>query len=349
MPDSGRSKSYSGRYAIEDAARPREVGDVRLALAAAIAASILAPNPEAVTPQATTAEDAQVTITSTTPILTSPDDILTVTATITNTGIAPFVGDINLRKANEPFTSLAELEAWATSGVEAEYAAWRVDADTTTKTDSPLQPGETRTVAFHVRTQLLALAPATYPWGPWGLLVDVETERGISLAVDRTFTVYAPPDKIGAPLELTTVAPLVARSGQSLAEAAYGAAEIALATVDAPVDWLLDPRLLGKSRPLDDALTSANRDKTLIALPWGDLDCSTLAHAANDARPLLAVADTLAEEAINTTLAPRIRFDLWWPEDAIDAELVHLTSSLPESPTLLGEPLAVPPTVARGR
>ncbi|MDR2378929.1 MAG: DUF6049 family protein, partial [Bifidobacteriaceae bacterium] len=181
----------------------------RLAAAAMVAFGLVAGPAAADAKQARAAETAlsaqapTVTIIASTPVLTSPEAVLTVTARVSNETGRAWVGDVNLSVAAKAFADRAELAAWPEQSLD----QWPGTTWVAKGLSRRLEAGQTETYEITSTAAAMALGGADGEpgWGPRGIEVGLETTRG-TVAIARTFVVYAPPAEIGGGLNLSVVA-----------------------------------------------------------------------------------------------------------------------------------------------
>ncbi|MDR0431935.1 MAG: DUF6049 family protein [Bifidobacteriaceae bacterium] len=325
----------------------------RFALAACLGLALAAgPATSAIAVEDDTTVSARVTIDEVTAYVDESTPEVHVGGTIVNTGTASIVGEINLRLANQPFADQDEVTAWQDAGIDS-YDAWVVSAHVL---DAPLEPGVTLPFRFDVpREQFGFDAVNGFDWGPLGIVVDLATSLR-SVAAARSFVLYAPRDEIGQPLELSIGLPLVARIGESPADAATRAAVAVAATAAGSVDWIVDPRLTlddaevgaGRAGSVLAAAISSHADRrSIFAVPWGDVDVSALAHGVDGgAESLFRLARSLARSTVQTQLpelASTIRDDLVWPSDPVDGQLLKLVGRVGQDLTVASTPQTTVP------
>jgi hypothetical protein len=280
-----------------------------------------------------------VTIEATTIELDSPDQVLTIAGSVANHTEQTLEGDVNLRIALDPFTSLIDLNAWTTHSPEAlEDTTWRAAAIGS----QSLAPGATLEFTLEVTAGDLNLGNrGNEPgWGPRGFAVDFETAEN-SVAQVRGYIIYAPAGTVRAAVRLTVAAPLTAASGETSSQALARAQQIARATPQPVVSWLIDPELLAQEAgiisPADHPLAEAVRTgltagKAVYAVPYGDLDVVGLAQVQPQPTQLLAEATALGQATLEETLgaqaAGQVRTDTAWTIQPVDAHaLTFLAAS----------------------
>jgi hypothetical protein len=316
-----------------------------IALAALFGVAASPAQADAAAPAFGDGQDALVVIASVTEVVQSLDDVVAVTGSVTNTGTAPLFGDINLRIANAPFQDADQIVAWEDAGVE-EYDAWRVVAEVI-PADAAIQPGESRQYRLEAPAEAFGFANWDgYPWGPWGVLVDIETATR-SLAVARTYVVYAPPQATGPAMQVSAVVPLTSKPGETPEAAAGRATALVLATAGLAVDWVVDPKLIDPAAAgqngaaLAAAIDRQAGSRTVYALPYGDPDLAAIAHASGSPTTLITLARSLGRAAVRDNL-PGIGGDvvhtLQWPQGTVDEAVLTLVDAVKEGQTILGSP-----------
>ncbi|MDR0505163.1 MAG: DUF6049 family protein [Bifidobacteriaceae bacterium] len=296
--------------------------------------------------------DALVSITNIDGVLASDNDIVKISGTVTNTGSLDLRGEINLRRATNPFTTRRDLLQWRQQGVE-EYQAWIVKSDQVSLGEG-LAPGQTVRFEFQVEARQLGLGYSDDQlWGPWGVLIEVATAER-SVAVDRSYVIWAPADQLPTPRAVASVLPLRANPGESVAQARQRIIKLAKATEDLPIDWVFDPNLLEDSADaaLNSLLVSQIGKRDLYALPWSDVSVEALANAPSGGEELLTVAKQLGQQQLAAVLgnqADQIGY-LLWPSEPVGSQLVDLASRVYDYPLVLAEQLAgsQPDSVASG-
>jgi hypothetical protein len=266
----------------------------------------------------------RLTIVDATPVLTAPEDKMTVSVTLDNTTVDPISGNINLRVANDAFGSREELNAWTGRGVEeATDDAWTVKAVTV----KGLEAGQRQSFTIEVTAQEMYLGarPGEPGWGPRGILVAWETLARQSAAQARTYVVYAPPDVAEGTVRLSALAGLTAGPGETHEAAVERLETVATATADPWIAWMLDPSLLTTPENQDQSAVERLADaveeavafgKPVYSLPYQDVDEAMMAAAGSASSQTVDACRTLSQTGLRESLgeetAAHIQGDVSW-------------------------------------
>jgi len=159
-----------------------------LALAAALLATTLAASPAAAQDPAIAEEGAEITITSISPQVLTPDETLAVIARVQNT-TAEDIAEPTLRLHVNRFRVVdrAGISAWADLGPQEDAGS----VVATTVLEDPIEAGATRDVRFQVAGRDLGFLDLPDTWGPRGLAVSVSDGAAPgALDVDRSFILW---------------------------------------------------------------------------------------------------------------------------------------------------------------
>jgi hypothetical protein len=328
--------AFPASAAVDDAVRPAS---------AAAAGQDSSPDPP------------ELTITAATAVVTAPDQVVTVKATLRNTSDEVISGNVNLRIADQAFASRLELDGWTTRGLDTvEDDAFRA----TSERISRLAPGERQSVTLSVKASGINLGglDGELGWGPRGLVVDWETSSSSALAQDRTYVVYAPPEAALGQVSLSLVAGLTAGAGETREDAWRRLESVAAATAEPWISWALDPALLtpaenedqtAPGQLADRVVGAVSAGKTVYALPYQDLDVAMLAQAQPDqAVGALSAAGDLGaialRQALGEVAAAQVQTNLAWASRPLSgAEMEAIAAAGPSAILAAPNQLAVPP------
>jgi hypothetical protein len=265
--------------------------------------------------------------------------MFTATAVVHNTGSEAVNGYVRLRVANDLFTDRTQLEQWAQAGTDtAVDDAWSVRDS---KSRERLEAGESR--AFTLEVSAKELSPgvpvAEMEWGPRGILMDFETLQG-SLAAERTYVVYAPPETVKTTVNLAVTAGLTAAPGEEREKTFARLDEVVTATKEPWIGWLLDPALLQSTQspgidPADHLVQAvklaAEEGKAVYSLPYQDQDQIALAQGGAGGARVLASAQELSRSSLESALDPvtelKIADDLAWTAYPVDAATLRFIAA----------------------
>ncbi|MDR1635278.1 MAG: DUF6049 family protein [Bifidobacteriaceae bacterium] len=277
---------------------------------------------------ATASSAPSIDIIASTAVLTDPGQTLTVTVRVDNQTGKNWRGNVNLSVAPDGFATREALAKWSQRGAENLLAeAWMVNA----LIDEQVPAGQAKT--FNI-TATAARGPygmnlgarGDEPgWGPRGVAASLtETRRGV-VAAERTYVVYAPPEAVELPLNLSVSAGLTAAPGEQRERTLERLGRVAQATADPMTAWLVDPALLA-SEPAAvnadaEALVAAiesgiEAGKAIYMLPHQDIDEAVLARGGEGAAALVAAARQIGQSALSDAVgeipAARTAGDLAW-------------------------------------
>jgi hypothetical protein len=287
----------------------------------------------------------EVTILVSTPVLTSPDDEVTVTFQVSNTTGKTWSGDINLALACDPFRDQADLAAWPSQDLtDLGELTWPVIGES-----KRLEAGEVQTYSLSAAARDMNLgARGDEPgWGPRGLAVILETSRG-AVAATTTYLVYAPPEKVTSSLNLSLTVGLTAAPGEDRETTLSRLTRVIAASRDPWISWLLDPSLLVSSQGEEDpqvqllaeSITEAiDQGKAVYLLPYQDLDQVALAAAGDKAQAVLTGAKRIGEVAlvgaVDELVASRVGTNLAWVGQPVDRSALDFMAAGGASAVLL--------------
>ncbi|MDR2374186.1 MAG: DUF6049 family protein [Bifidobacteriaceae bacterium] len=319
---------------------------VAAGLALAPASAGAGPTPATVAAASDKVEAPTVTITGATPVLTGPDETLSVTVRVSNATAKAWRGDIKLMVASEPFKDRPALAAWADLGlVAADEASWPVTA----LGGERLEPGQTETYTITAAASTLDIGDdGDEPgWGPRGLQVTLETTRG-TVAAARTYLVYAPPEATAGQLNLSVAAGLTAAPGETREQALERVTKVAAATADSWMAWLVDPSLLvagaaaqdARAQALADAITEAvGQGKAIYLLPYQDIDEVALRAGGSGGKALALAVRKIGQaalaEAVGEVAATRVATNLGWAVEPIDGAVASYLAAVGSEAILL--------------
>ncbi|MDR2564827.1 MAG: DUF6049 family protein [Bifidobacteriaceae bacterium] len=294
-------------------------------------------------------DDPSIRILSSTPVLTDPEETMTMTVRVDNRTGKVWRGNVNLSVASDMFETRQELIDWCDRGVQdVAEEAWIAD----TAENVEIQPGQSQTFTLTKRasgpnSMNLGIRDGEPGWGPRGVAAVLETLRGV-VAADRTYVTYAPPEHVTSRLNLSVAAGLTAAPGEARAQTLERLGRVAQASADPLIAWMVDPALLAagdaESDVHADALVTAVKDgieagKPVYMLPYQDLDETELAQAGASAAALVVAAREIGQSALSDAVgevpAARTSASLAWAASPATSAVVSFMADAGSSAVLL--------------
>lgn len=283
-------------------------------------------------PTTTTAEPEPVpavVVADVTPVAVGPEDTLTVTALVTNTGAVPLeTPRVALDVVRYRLTSREALRGWAAG----EVATLAPTPVTQVALDEPLAPGESRSVTLRAPASDLRLLAYPESSGARGVVVRLSDPAVGVVGEGRGFLTWAPAGAVD-PVRLSVVVPVTGPAPSPDDPAAWGARlapEVApggrldalvTGTATTPeVTWVVDPELvtaaasgIGGATAWSQQLVSAAAGRDVFMTDPFDPDLAALAGAGLD--PIAAPSQPVDD----VTPAPGSDDEPATPEDAATA------------------------------